>query len=70
VGRHVPRSHRPRSTNQRPFDIRVIGYMDDHRVGRGLELGHHHPFQAEAAVNKTVTPPLKGDLGRIAGRDH
>lgn len=39
-------------TNQRPSDGRAIRRMDDHRVIRGLELGHDHPCPAEAAVNK------------------
>lgn len=50
------RSHRARSTNQRPLDGRVIGHMEDHRVGRGLDLGHDHPCPAEAAVNSA--PPI------------
>jgi hypothetical protein len=56
VGRHVPLSHRPRSTNQRPSDGRAIGRMDDPRVRRGLEFGHDYPVRRRPP--STSAPPI------------
>jgi hypothetical protein len=56
----MPKSHSARSINQSPPGGLVIGHMEYHRVGRGLDFGHGHPCPAEppSQVRRRLSPGI------------